>query len=280
MSKLLTIERDSSPTGNCKIFGRQKCERKKEKKSNIIHAVHDIPSCTCGAILSVSSRAADITILLLHSKPMTLCSNWSHYYGGREEALTCLPTRTNQICQPIFFSKQDWLVKMRDLAKICVSKIDKTIQEDIRSLLWKKDVNARARGMTRVKSRTQSSEISLKSEITVEITVFSRNLKHFSVYYHPRLIIALKSQLKSRNLVHKINPCHTPRARVSCAMHESWHVCTKTHISELTYLYSPTQSLNYVLIHSFTQNQFHAALAHCTTHSVHFPEHFSLSLPN
>ena len=66
--------------------------------------------------------------------------------------------------------------------------------------------------MTRVKSRTQSSD-SLKSEITVEITVFSRNLKHFSVYCHPRLIIALKSQLKSRNLVHKINPCHTPRSR-------------------------------------------------------------------
>ena len=70
------------------------------------------------------------------------------------------------------------------------------------SKLWK-----HARGMTRVKSRTQSSEI------TVEITVFSRNLKHFSVYYHPRLIIALKSQLKSPKLISytKINPCHTPR---------------------------------------------------------------------
>ena len=86
----------------------------------------------------------------------------------------------------------------------------------------KPPIGWKPRGMTRVKSRTQSSEItvwnqksrwnhSLKSEITVEITVFSRNLKHFSVYYHPRLIIALKSQLKSRNLVHKINPCHTPR---------------------------------------------------------------------
>ena len=41
---------------------------------------------------------------------------------------------------------------------------------------------------------------SLKSEITAEITVFSRNLKHFSVYYHPRLIIALKSQLKSSEI--------------------------------------------------------------------------------
>ena len=51
-----------------------------------------------------------------------------------------------------------------------------------------------SRGKARVKSRTLSSEITvLKSEITAEITVFSRNLKHFSVYYHPRLIITLKS---------------------------------------------------------------------------------------
>ena len=120
-------------------------------------------------------------------------------------------------------SKIGWL-KCVIWLKICVSKIDKTIQEDIRSLLWKKDVNARARGMTRVKSRTQSSEISLKSEITVEITVFSRNLKHFSVYYHPRLIIALKSQLKSRNLVHKINPCHT-------LVHESHAQCMRVGMS-------------------------------------------------
>ena len=59
----------------------------------------------------------------------------------------------------------------------------------------------RTRGKARVKSRTPSSEITvLKSEITAEITVFSRNLKHFSVYYHPRVIIALKSQLKSSEM--------------------------------------------------------------------------------
>ena len=54
------------------------------------------------------------------------------------------------------------------------------------------------RGPTQVKSRTPTSEITvLKSEITIlksEIAVFSRILNIFSVYYHPRLIKAQKSQ--------------------------------------------------------------------------------------
>ena len=56
------------------------------------------------------------------------------------------------------------------------------------------------RGVRHEWTRALCSEITVWNQIMAEITVFSRNLKHFSVYYHPRLIIALKSLLKSNEI--------------------------------------------------------------------------------
>ena len=53
---------------------------------------------------------------------------------------------------------------------------------------------------TRVRHEWNLVHRQMKSQIMAEITVFLRNLKHFSVYYHPRVIIALKSQLKSSEI--------------------------------------------------------------------------------